>query len=144
MHKRATALVLTLTFAIGPASALETFVCADVEGEVSVEYDYQYDDEDQPVRRVQMQIIDDIGISTDPGHPDYSGEYIAQSARQRDLMSVDVDWKDETGNVHRAMRLRLVEVSDGPRLLQTGGLAVDAGGVWSITCKARSGELVEW
>ena len=144
MHKRAAALVLTLTFAIGPASALETFVCSDVEGEVSVEYDYQYDNEDQPVRRVQMQIIDDIGISTDPPHPDYSGEYIAQSARQRDFMSVDVDWKDETGNVHSAMQLRLVEVSDGPRLLQTGGLAVDAGGVWSITCKAQNGERVEW
>lgn len=135
---------LAITLMASPAFALETFVCADEAGEVSVEYDYQYDDKAQPIKRVQMQIEGDVGISTDPAHPDYSGEYIGPAYRSDDFLGIDIQWKSDGGHDLSVMKLRLVQVEDGPRLLQTGGLSVDAGGVWAITCKPSGGGIVAW
>ena len=120
-----------------PALAFETFDCADAKGEVALEFDYQHGE--APFRRVQMQIVDDIGISTDPVHDDFDGDYLGKQVSGQDFEGVDVNWKDEKGREHKAMSLRLVIASEGQVTLVTGALAVDGGGVWPVSCAVRGG-----
>ena len=138
------AIVLLAHAAIAaPVCAIETYECRDRDGAVTVEYDYQYDAE-PPFLRVQMQLTDDFGLSTDPAHEDHDGEYIAATYEDNAFRGVDVEWKDENGGRHNAMRLRLVSVSEGAHYLQTGGLSVGGGGIWTVTCAGKDGTDAAW
>ena len=119
-----------------PAFAVDTYDCADAKGEVAVEFDL--DSGDAPFKRVQMQISGDIGISTDPVHPDFDGEYISAQFTGEDFQGVDLSWKDENDRMHKAMSLRLVSAWHGDAIVIAGALSVDGGGVWAVTCTARA------
>jgi len=119
-----------------PALALDTYYCADTNGEVIGEFDL--DSSDQLFQRIQMQIVDDIGISTDPAHPDYDGECIGTQYAGQDFQGVDVAWKDENEGIHKAMSLRLVSAYEGDTIVLAGALSVDGGGARPLTCTSRA------
>ena len=123
------AIVIALVATASPALA-ETVHCTDAKGEVAVEYDI--DEAQSLITRVQMQITDDFGISTDPAHPDHSGEEIAEQSVTGD--SVDVMLR--VGGGPPALHLRLVVVSHGQGVhwLNAGALAVEGGGLWAVSC----------
>jgi hypothetical protein len=120
-------IVTTLVATASPAFA-ETVHCADAMGEVVVEYDV--DESQSLVTRVQMQMTDDFGISTDPAHPDHSGETIAEQSVTGD--SLDVTLRAHGGTP--ALRLRLVVVTHGVYWLNAGALSVEGGGLWAVAC----------
>jgi hypothetical protein len=105
-----------------------TVTCADAKGEVVVEYDV--DESESRVTRVQMQVTDDFGISTDPAHPDHSGETLAEQSVTGD--SVDVTLR--AGDGPPVLRLRLVAVTHGVHRLNAGALSVGGGGLWAVSC----------
>jgi hypothetical protein len=127
---RAVLLASAMAMTISPVLA-ETVKCTDAKGEVAVEYDIDYEPDPNAVTRVQMQIAGDFGISTDPAHEDYSGEDIAEQVVDRGLVDVTLRVKGEGGP---ALRLRVVEASEGQASVTAGVLAVSGGGVWAITC----------
>jgi hypothetical protein len=118
--------LITIAYAAASPALAETVYCADAKGEVAIEYDVV----DAAVMRVQMQMTDDFGISTDPAHPDHSGETIAAQSVTSD--SVDVTLRVNAGPP--ALRLRLVVVADGVYWLNAGALSVAGGGLWAATC----------
>lgn len=130
------ALVSIALLSATPAFAVDTYDCADAKGEVSLEFDL--DNGDAPFKRVQMQMTGDFGISTDPAHPDFDGEYIGAQFTGEDFQGVDLSWKDDTDRVHKAMSLRLVSAWHGDAIVVAGALSVDGGGVWAVTCTART------
>ena len=130
------ALVVIACLSATPALALDTYYCADTKGEITVEFDV--DSSDQPFKRIHMQIVDDIGISTDPAHPDYDGVYMGTQYAGQDFQGVDVAWKDENERIHKAMSLRLVSAYEGDTIVLAGVLSVDGDGVWPIICTSRA------
>jgi hypothetical protein len=120
-------IVTTLVATASPALA-ETVHCTDAKGEVVVEYDLA--ESGSLVTRVQMEMTDDFGISTDPAHQDHSGETITEQSVTGD--SVDVTLRVNGGSP--ALRLRLVVVTHGVYWLNAGALSVEGGGVWAVTC----------
>lgn len=129
------ALIAIACLSAAPAFAIDTYDCGDAKGQVTLEFDV--DSSDQPFKRVQMQITDDIGISTDPAHEDFDGEYLGSQFAGQDFQGVDVAWKDDSGSIHKAMSLRLVSAYEGDAMVIAGALSVDGGGAWALTCKAR-------
>ncbi len=123
-----------LMAATAPALA-ETVHCADADGEVAVEYDVSYDaaTNKHAVTRVQMQITDDFGISTDPQHEDYDGEDIAEQSVAGGLVSVNLR---VSGEGLPALQLRLGTLSDQLHEATAGVLGVSGGGLWVVTCDA--------
>ena len=129
--KRTPAIAITaaLTASASPALA-ETVHCADANGEVAVEYDI--DEAQSLITRVQMQIAGDFGISTDPAHPDHSGEKLAEQSVTGD--SVDVVLRVEGGPPALHLRLVVVSHGNGAQWLNAGALAVEGGGLWAVSC----------
>lgn len=127
--------------AIGlPASALalDTVTCADEKGEVSLTY-VTGPAFVQPILSVEMQLTDDFGVSTNADHPDYDGEYVSRGFVGDDVEGGEVSWRDEKGNEHRALGFRIGRVTEAQKAQVGGVLAVDGGGLWTVTC--RSSEL---
>ena len=130
------ALVVIACLSATPALALDTYYCADTKGEVTLDFDV--DSSDQPFKRIQMQIVGDIGISTDPAHPDNDGEYIDTQYAGQDFQGLDVAWKEENERIHKAMSLRLVSAYEGDTIVLAGALSVDGGGAWPLICTSRA------
>lgn len=117
-----------------PALALDTVTCADANGEVSLTYTIGQALV-QPILGVEMQITDDFGVSTNADHPDHDGEYVSRGFVGDDVEGGDVSWKDDDGREHLALSFRIGRVSEA-RQSQVGGvLAVDGGGLWTVTCR---------
>jgi hypothetical protein len=123
------AVAIALAATASPALA-ETVHCADAKGEVAVEYDI--DESQSLITRVQMQITGDFGISTDPTHPDHSGETIAEQLVTGD--GVDVMLRVEGGPPALHLRLVVVSHGHGAHWLNAGALSVEGGGLWAVTC----------
>lgn len=113
-----------------PALA-ETIHCADAGGEVSIAYDVGREAGRDTVMRVEMQITDDFGISTDPTHEDYSGEDIAEQAVTGRFTEVVL----RVGGGLPSLILRLADGDEGDRRLRAGVLSVAGGGVWAVQCE---------
>ena len=130
MRLPALATIVTALLATASPALAETVRCADAKDEVAVEYDI--DESRSLITRLQMQITGDFGISTDPSHPDHSGEEIAEQSVTGD--SVDVMLR--AGGGPPALHLRLVTVSHGHgnHWISAGALAVEGGGVWAVSC----------
>lgn len=124
-----TLLAIPLVFAVSPVLG-ETVRCTDAAGEVTVEYDVVRVVDGDAVSRVQMQITDDFGISTDPGHEDYSGEDIAEQTVTRTFLEVKLRVADGPP----ALILRLVDGDEGAQWVRAGVLSVAGGGVWVVSC----------
>jgi hypothetical protein len=118
-----------------PAMALDTVVCADADGEITFTY-VTGPALVQPVLGVEMQLTDDFGISTDPDHPDYDGEYVSHGFIGDDVEGGDVSWKGDGGGEHLTMSFRIGRVSEGQRAQVGGVVSVVGGGLWTVTCKS--------
>ncbi len=83
---------------LGPvaAQAADTVTCTDAAGEVTLSYVLD-DAANPPVVRVDMQLTDDFGVSTEPGEPDHDGEYISKAFAANDMEGADVSWRDDRG-----------------------------------------------
>lgn len=123
------------TLSATPAVALDTVVCADADGEITFTY-VTGPALVQPVLRVEMQLTDDFGISTDPDHPDHDGEYVSRGFIGEDVEGGDVSWKDEDGREHLAMRFRIGRVFEAQRAQVGGVVSVAGGGLWTVTCQS--------
>lgn len=124
--------------AIGlPASAfaLDTVTCADDKGEVSLTY-VTGPALVQPILSVEMQLTDDFGVSTNADHPDHDGEYVSRGFVGDDVEGGEVSWRDEKGNEHRALSFRIGRVTEAQKAQVGGVLAVDGGGLWTVTCRS--------
>lgn len=124
--------------AIGlPASAfaLDTVTCTDEKGEVSLTY-VTGPAFVQPVLSVEMQLTDDFGVSTNADHPDYDGEYVSRGFVGDDVEGGEVSWRDEKGNEHRVLSFRIGRVTEAQKAQVGGVLAVDGGGLWTVTCRS--------
>lgn len=117
------------------AFALDTVTCADEKGEVSLTY-VTGPAFVQPVLSVEMQITGDFGVSTNADHPDHDGEYVSRGFIGDDVEGGEVSWRDEKGNEHRALSFRIGRVSEGQKAQVGGVLAVDGGGLWTVTCRS--------
>ena len=128
-----TAVVLLLTTA--SAQAAQHYACADANGEITLAFDYDAAAA-EPFGHVEMQLTDDFGISTDPGHEDHSGEFVSAHYAGEDFIGAELRVKDADGKVSGlpAMQIRLVTVSEGANMLVTGGVSVGGGGIWTVTC----------
>ncbi len=128
------AVVLLLTTA--SAQAAQHYACADANGEITLAFDYDAAAA-EPFGHVEMQLTDDFGISTDPGHEDHSGEFVSAHYAGEDFIGAELRVKDADGKVSGlpAMQIRLVTVSEGANMLVTGGVSVGGGGIWTVTCK---------
>ena len=122
-------IAIALTSAASPALA-ETVCCADANGEVMVAYDIDWDDGTARATRVEMQIADDFGISTDPVHEDYSGEDIAEQTVTGTFTEIVL----RVSGRPPALLLRLAEGDHGDIRLRAGVLSVTGGGVWVVSC----------
>ena len=120
-----------------PASAfaLDTVTCADAKGEVTLTY-VTGPAFVQPILSVEMQLTDDFGVSTNADHPDHDGEYVSRDFIGDDIEGGEVSWRDEKGNEHRALSFRIGRVSEGRKAQVGGVLAVDSGGLWTVTCRS--------
>ena len=127
------AVVLVLT--TGSAQAAQHYGCADANGEITLAFDYDAAAA-EPFGHVEMQLTDDFGISTDPGHEDHSGEFVSAHYAGEDFIGAELRVKDADGKVSGlpAMQIRLVTVSEGANMLVTGGVSVGGGGIWTVTC----------
>ena len=127
------AVVLVLTTA--SAQAAQHYACADANGEITLAFDYDAAAA-EPFGHVEMQLTDDFGISTDPGHEDHSGEFVSAHYAGEDFIGAELRVKDADGKVSGlpAMQIRLVTVSEGANMLVTGGVSVGGGGIWTVTC----------
>ena len=124
--------------AIGlPASAfaLDTVTCADEKGEVSLTY-VTGPAFVQPILSVEMQLTDDFGVSTNADHSDHDGEYVSRGFVGDDVEGGEVSWRDEKGNEHRALSFRIGRVTEAQKVQVGGVLAVDGGGLWTVTCRS--------
>ncbi|CAN7543696.1 hypothetical protein [Devosia sp. LjRoot3] len=129
--------VLALAVIGLPASAfaLDTVTCADEKGEVSLTY-VTGPAFVQPVLSVEVQLTDDFGVSTNADHPDYDGEYVSRGFVGDDVEGGEVSWRDEKGNEHRALSFRIGRVTEAQKAQVGGVLAVDGGGLWTVTCRS--------
>ncbi|MCR6634656.1 hypothetical protein [Devosia sp.] len=129
--------VLALAVIGLPASAfaLDTVTCADEKGEVSLTY-VTGPAFVQPILSVEMQLTDDFGVSTNADHPDYDGEYVSRGFVGDDVEGGEVSWRDEKGNEHRALSFRIGRVTEAQKAQVGGVLAVDGGGLWTVTCRS--------
>jgi hypothetical protein len=127
--------LLIVVIALLPTSPVmaRTVHCSDAKSEVAVEYDVAFDDKanTDTVTRVQMQIAGDFGISTDPAHPDYSGEAIAEQYFGNDVMMVNLRAPDEGTP---ALELRLGTAYLARQAITAGVLGVNGGGLWAVVC----------
>jgi len=115
------------------AHAAETIVCADADDEIR--FSYGIDPElEQPVLWVEMQLTGDYGLSTDPAHDKFDGEYVAKGFVGDDVEGGDVAWRDEEGREHHAMSFRLGRVYEARDGRIAGAVSVDGGGLWTVTC----------
>ena len=117
------------------ALALDTVACADEKGEITFTY-VTGPAFVQPVLSVEMQMTDDFGISTDPDHPDYDGEYVSRGFIGDDVEGGDVSWKDDAGSEHLAMSFRIGRVFEAQRAQVGGVVSVAGGGLWTVTCRS--------
>jgi hypothetical protein len=123
------ALPFALLLAVSPALA-QTVHCADADGEVTVEYNVDRVAGSGVITRVQMQIADDFGISTDPAHHDYDGEDIAEQT----VTSTFLEVKLRVAGGLPTLILRLVDGDEGAQWVRAGVLSVAGGGVWVVSC----------
>lgn len=115
--------------------AAEHYGCGDANGEISLSFDYDAAAA-EPFTALEMQLTDDFGIATDPGHPDHSGEVVSAHYASKDFIGAELRVKDATGAVGGlpVMQFGLVTVSEGQNMLVTGGISVGGGGIWTVTC----------
>lgn len=118
-----------------PVAALDTVTCADAEGEITFAY-VTGPALVQPVPSVEMQLTGDFGISTDPDHPDFDGEYISRGFIGEDVEGGDVSWTDEAGREHLVMSFRIGRVYEAQRARVGGVVSVGGGGLWTVTCQS--------
>lgn len=117
------------------ALALDTVTCADDKGEVTLTY-VTGPALVQPVLSVAMQLTGDFGVSTDPDHPDHDGEYVSRGFIGDGVEGGEVSWRDGKGDEHRALSFRIGRVTEAEKAQVAGVLAVDGGGLWTVTCKS--------
>ena len=134
MRSTITALVIA-AMAATPVAALDTVSCADAEGEITFTY-VTGPALVQPVLSVEMQLSGDFGISTDPEHADFDGEYISRGFIGDDVEGGDVSWKDDAGREHLAMSFRIGRVYEAQSAQVGGVVAVGGGGLWTVTCQS--------
>jgi hypothetical protein len=127
--------VVALLLSAATVQAAEHYACVDANGEITLAFDYDAAAA-EPFSHVEMQLTDDFGISTDPDHPDHSGEFVSAHYAGEDFIGAELRVKDAAGNVSGlpAMQIRLVAVSEGAHMLVTGGVSVGGGGIWTVTC----------
>lgn len=129
------AAALVLLALVAPVAALDTVSCKDAKGEIAFTY-VTGPALVQPVLSVEMQLTDDFGLSTDPGHPDHDGEYVSAGFIGDDVEGGTVSWKDEDGREHQAMSFRIGRVYEAQRAQVGGVVAVAGGGVWTVSCRS--------
>lgn len=130
-----TTIALVLLLPATAANAAQTYRCADADGEIALAFDYDATAA-EPFATVEMQLTDDFGIATDPGHPDHSGEFVSAHYAGEDFIGAELRVKNASGAVSGlpVMQIRVVTVSEGANLLVTGGVSVGGGGIWTVTC----------
>lgn len=117
----------------GLAHAAETVSCSDAAGEISFSYGVD-PDLAQPILWVTMQLTSDYGLSTIAGEKNSNGEYVAKGFVGDDVEGGDVAWRDEEGREHHSMSFRLGRVYEARDGRIAGAVAVDGGGLWTVTC----------
>lgn len=140
---RATCRILLAVLAAGTSTgalALDTVTCADDKGEVSLTY-VTGPALVQPILSVEMQLTDDFGVSTNPDHPDHDGEYVSRGFVGDDVEGGEVSWRDEEGREHRTLSFRIGRVFEAQKARVGGVLAVDGGGLWTVTCQSSDLEM---
>jgi hypothetical protein len=120
-----------------PALALDTVACADAAGEIAFTY-VTGPALVQPVLSVEMQLTGDFGLSTDPDHPDYDGEYVSAGFIGNDVEGGDVSWDDDKGDRHLAMSFRIGRAYHGAHSVVGGVVSVQGGGVWIVECQSSN------
>lgn len=83
-----------------------------------------------------MQLTDDFGLSTDPAHPNHSGEYIAHGFIVEDMQGADLLWPNADGNELQVMSFRIGKVFEARQARIGGVVSVAGGGLWTVTCQA--------
>lgn len=133
MRLALTTLAIALLSTSGQAG--EHYACADANGEITLAFDYDAS-ATEPFSAIEMQLTDDFGIATDPGHPDHSGEVVSAHYAGDDFIGAELRVKDASGQLGGlpVMQIRLVTVSEGQQALVAGGVSVGGGGVWAVTC----------
>ena len=127
--------IIVSLLATSSAQAAEHYACADANGEISLSFDYVATAA-EPFTALEMQLTDDFGIATDPGHSDHSGEFVSAHYTGEDFIGAELRVRDANGTVGGlpVMQIRLVTVSEGAHMLVTGGVSVGGGGIWTVTC----------
>jgi hypothetical protein len=135
MAMRIALFIIMSLLAASSVEAVETYACGDANGEISLSFAYDATAA-EPFTALEMQLTDDFGIATDPGHPDHSGEVVSAHYAGEDFIGVELRVKDASGTVGGlpVMQIRLVTVSEGQNMLVTGGVSVSGGGIWTVTC----------
>jgi hypothetical protein len=117
------------------ALALDTVSCVDNDREITFNYDLDHA-ATPPVTRVEMQLTDDFGFSTDPAHPKHDGEYISDGFSSGDIEGGDVSWDEEDGSRHLTMSFRIGRASHGAFHAIGGVVSIGGGGVWVVECQS--------
>lgn len=119
------------------AQAADAVTCTDAAGEVTLSYVLD-DAANPPIVRVDMQLTDDFGVSTEPGQPDHDGEYISKAFAANATEGADVSWRDDQGNEHLTVSFRIGRVFEAQQAAVGGVLAVGGGGLWTVTCRSSA------
>lgn len=118
-----------------PAMAGARVTCLDADR--AIVFSYTVDSNaSQPILKVEMQLTDDFGLSTDPAHPNNSGEYVAHGFIIEGMHGADLLWQDDDGNELRVMSFRIGTVHEAKQERIGGVVSVAGGGVWTVTCQA--------
>lgn len=123
--------------ASGSALGADTVTCADGAGEVTLSYVLD-PEANPPIVRVDMQLTDDFGVSTEPGQPDHDGEYVSSAFAGNDMEGADVSWRDDQGTEHLTVSFRIGRVFEAQQAAVGGVIAVGGGGLWTVTCRSSA------
>ncbi|HEV7344190.1 MAG TPA: hypothetical protein VGN60_00965 [Devosia sp.] len=126
-------IIAMLGLATGSVQASEIYRCADTEGEIALAFEYDAGAV-EPFAWVEMQLTGDFGISTDPTHRNFDGEFVSDHYVGEDFIGADLKVHVNSLPV---MQFRIVRVSEGAHELMTGGVGVGGGGVWSVICQSE-------
>ena len=119
------------------AAAVDTVSCTDPHGEIT--FSYTIDGSlPQPLIGVEMQLADDFGFSTEPGHPKHDGEYVSDGFKLDDMEGGDVSWDENDGDPHLAMSFRIGRAYHGAFHVIGGVVSVGGGGVWVVECRSSA------
>jgi hypothetical protein len=125
------AIVAGLILATGPAMAEDVYDCKSVVGDSTLDLDFSVDDKDT-VTRVVMQIVDEMGYSTETTEPT-ARVTVTEPTIDGTTLRFTLHLKDGEYDVDVA-EVYLATLWHGVYPMTGGVASMEGGGLWTINC----------